>query len=328
MRNRRSTPNWLPLMGAYAFGVLTAIQSRVNGELSAVLGSGIEAALYSFSLGLVLALGFLLLPTTRQAIARIPGAIRHGDLAWWQFLGGIVGGVFVGVQAATVPLIGVAVFTVAVVAGQSINSIVVDRVGLGPAGKQPITVPRVASALLAFIAVMIAVSGHLGTASFSVLAVVGCIVVGAGTSVQQAFNGRITRATGQPTPGTLVNFMVGTIVLAMIFCGSWAVTGHGPVTLAGAPWWAYLGGVVGVVFIVIAAWVVPITGVLVFAVLSVAGQLSCALLLDVFAPTSGTILGWQLVLGVGLAFVAVGIAARGRPRRPGSMPAPSARIEP
>lgn len=318
----------LPLIGAYAFGVLTAIQSRMNGELSAVLGSGIEAALYSFSLGLVLALGFLLLPRTRQAIRRIPNALRNRQLTWWQFLGGVIGGVFVGVQAATVPLIGVAVFTVAVVAGQSMNSIVVDRIGLGPAGKQPVTAPRVASACLALVAVIIAVSGHLGTASFSMLAVLACVLVGAGTSVQQAFNGRIARVTGQPTPSTLINFMVGTTVLAMLFGGTWAATGAWPVALGGAPWWAYLGGALGVVFIAIAAWVVPITGVLVFAVLSVAGQLSSALLLDVIAPTSGTILGWQLVLGVALAFIAVGIAARGRPTqsRPGLDP--SARIEP
>lgn len=322
------TRRTLPLAGAFTFGVLTAIQSRVNGELSAFLGSGIEAALYSFSLGLLLALGFLLLPRTRQAIRRIPAALRNRDLTWWQFLGGVVGGLFVGIQSASVPLIGVAVFTVAVVAGQSMNSIIVDRVGLGPAGKQPVTLARVASALLALVAVMVAVSGHLGTTSFSLLAIVASVLIGAGTSVQQAFNGRITRVTGQPTPGTLVNFLVGTMVLTALFAGTWAFTGAGPVSLAGAPWWAYLGGVVGVIFIVIAAWVVPIIGVLVFAVLSVAGQLTCALLLDLLAPTEGTILGWQLVLGVGLAFVAVGIAARGRPVQRPPQPDASARIDP
>lgn len=307
----------VPLAGAYCFGVLTAVQSRVNGELSSVLGNGFEAALYSFSLGLILALGFLALRRTRDAIRRIPEALRTGRLAWWQFLGGVAGGVFVGIQATTVPLIGVAVFTVAVVAGQSANSIVVDRIGLGPAGKQPVTAARVVSASLALIAVMVAVSGHLGTASFSLVAVLACVLIGAATSVQQAFNGTITRVTGQPTPGTLINFLVGTAVLVVIFAGAWGFAGHSPAPLGGAPWWAYLGGVVGVVFIVIAAWVVPITGVLVFAVLSVAGQLSCALLLDVIAPTGGTILGWHLILGVGLAFVAVGIAARGRMGRPG-----------
>ena len=76
----------------------------------------------------------------------------------------------------------------------------------------------------------------------------------------------------------------------------------------------YLGGVVGIVFIAIAAWAVPIVGVLLFAVVTIAGQLSGALLLDVVAPTAGTDLAINLVLGVLLAFVAVAVAARGRRR--------------
>ena len=55
------------------------------------------------------------------------------------------------------PSLGVAVFTVAVVAGQSSNSLIVDRMGLGPAGKQAITRSRVISAVLAVVAVTVAV---------------------------------------------------------------------------------------------------------------------------------------------------------------------------
>jgi transporter family-2 protein len=142
-----------------------------------------------------------------------------------------------------------------------------------------------------------------------------CVLIGSATSVQQAFDGSMTRATGQPTPGTLVNFCGRTAVLAVLFLGTWgslaARPSRSPVPPGGRPsavWSAWSSSP-------IAAWVVPIAGVLVFAVLSVARQVSCALLLDILAPTDGTILGWHLVLGVGLAFVAVGIAARGRPVR-------------
>lgn len=302
----------VPLVGSYVFGLLTALQSRFNGELSVHLANGIEAALFSFGSGLVLSLVILVVGPARRAVMRIPEALRARNLSWWQLLGGIGGGLFVAVQAASVPIVGVAVFTVAVVAGQSANSLIVDRIGLGPAGKQPVTPRRVLSAMVAFTAVLIAVSNRFGTASFSLVAVVACFLVGAATSVQQALNGRITRATGNPTPGTLMNFLVGSAMLAVLFIGNWTFVGHEPVPLGGGPWWAYLGGVVGVVFILIAAWVVPIIGVLVFAVLSIAGQLSCALVLDLVAPTAGSHLGWQLVLGVLLAFGAVVIAAGNR----------------
>jgi transporter family-2 protein len=306
MRLRRLAP----ILASFAFGLLSALQSRINGELSVFLGNGIEAALVSFSVGLVLLLGICLVrPSVRAGVARIPAALRERRLAWWQLLGGIIGGLFVGAQSATVPLVGVAIFTVAVVAGQSASSLFVDRIGLGPAGKQPITVRRVLSALLAFTAVVIAVSHRLESPTFSILAVAVAFIVGAGTSVQQAFNGRVTRASGSPMSATLVNFILGTAILTLIFAGRWTLAGAEPHGLAGGPWWAYLGGAVGVIFIALAAWVVPIIGVLVFAVVSIAGQLSGAVILDLVMPTAGTDLGWNLVLGVVLAFVAVGVAA-------------------
>jgi transporter family-2 protein len=76
----------------------------------------------------------------------------------------------------------------------------------------------------------------------------------------------------------------------------------------------YLGGLIGILFIAIAAWVVPIVGVLLYALASIAGQLFGALALDVLVPTPGTVIAWNLVAGVILAFVAVAVASRGRSR--------------
>jgi transporter family-2 protein len=113
---------------------------------------------------------------------------------------------------------------------------------------------------------------------------------------------------------TFLNFVFGTTALGVAFGAMWAWTGSGPAPLPSGSWWIYLGGVIGVAFIAIAAWAVPLVGVLLFALLTIAGQLAGALLLDVAAPTSGTQLSWTLVFGVLLAFVAVLVAARGRVR--------------
>lgn len=306
----------LAIASSLVVGALTALQARINGQLAVEMGNGLEAAFYSFGSGLLLLLALsLALPWMREGIARIGRAIRAGDLRWWQALGGVLGGFFVGVQTATVPLLGVAVFTVAVVAGQSANSLVVDRAGLGPAGVQLITTRRVVSALLAVAAVGLAVSNRLGTADFSPLALTLALVAGMGIAVQQAINGRTARAAGNPMSATVLNFLLGTLVLGTAFGLMWAVAGRGPGSLAGHPWWIYLGGAIGVVFIAIAAWAVPLVGVLLFALLTIAGQLTGALILDVVAPTAGTRLGPALVAGVVLAFLAVAIAARGRRTR-------------
>ena len=73
------------------------------------------------------------------------------------------------------------------------------------------------------------------------------------------------------------------------------------------PWWMYLGGVFGLVFIVTGAWAVPRYGVLVFALVTIAGQLASALLLDVVAPVGDARTQWTLVAGVLLTFVAVSL---------------------
>lgn len=305
----------VPLAASLVVGMLTALQARINGQLAVELGNGLEAAIVSFGSGLlILTVLALAIPPIRLGVARIPRAVRDGQLRWWQALGGVLGGFFVGVQTATVPEIGVAVFTVAVVAGQSSNSLVVDRLGLGPAGVQGITARRVTSAVLAVVAVAIAVSGRVGDGGFAVGAVALAFVAGLAIAVQQAINGRASRAAGNPMSATFYNFLFGTIALGVAFGLAWSLLEAEPGRLVAGPWWLYLGGAIGVVFIAIAAWAVPIVGVLMFAVVTIAGQLSGALILDVVAPTAGSRLGPTLVIGVLLAFVAVLVAARSRPR--------------
>ena len=305
----------VPLVASVIAGVLTAVQARINGQLAVEVGNGLEAAVYSFGSGLVVMTVIVLaVPSIRAGVGRVPQAIRAGELKWWQALGGVLGGFFVGVQTAVVPLLGVAVFTVAIVAGQSTNSLVVDRIGLGPAGVQRITPTRIVSAALAVAAVTVAVSHRLGAPDFSVVALTAAFVAGLAIAVQQAINGRTSRAAQNPMSATFLNFLFGTLALGTAFGIMWGLAGHEPNALPAGPWWLYLGGVIGIVFIAVASWAVPQIGVLMFAVVTIAGQLSGALLLDVIAPTSGTQLAPTLVIGVLLAFVAVAVAARGRGR--------------
>lgn len=125
------TRRWIPLIGAFAAGILMAVQGRLNGGLSTFVGSGIEAALVNFSSGLVILVFIVLLvPSVRRGVVRIPAAIRVGELNRWQILGGLIGGTVVAVQSIAVPIVGVAVFTVAAVAGQSANSLLLTKLAL------------------------------------------------------------------------------------------------------------------------------------------------------------------------------------------------------
>lgn len=305
----------LPVLGSVGVGVLSAIQARVNGELSGTLDNGLQAAVWSFGSGWVILLFIAMLsPSIRAGVRRVVLAVRTGQLKWWQVLGGMLGGYYVASQSIAVPLVGVALFTVAVVAGQSGSSLIVDRVGLGPAGRQAISARRVTAAILAVLAVAVAVSERLRSVDPAVVALTLALAAGIGIAIQQAINGRVGLAARSAMSATLINFTFGGVVLWIGLLVATFVA-HWPLgSLFSAPWWAYGGGVIGIAFIAVSAWAVPIVGVLRFALLSIAGQLFGALLLDLVFPAPGAQVSVTLVIGVLLAFVAVAVSSV----RPGS----------
>lgn len=294
-------------------GLTTSLQARVNGELARHMANGVQAALVSFLTGLaILTVIVLVVPSARQGVLRVPRAVRDGQLPWWATLGGFLGGAFIASQSFAVALGGVALFAVSTVAGQSLSSLAVDRSGLGPLGKVAITPQRLVAAILTAVGVIIAASGRLGAVDFSLFAVLAAVTAGALTSVQQAINGRTNVVTRQPVSTTWVNFVFGTLGLAVAVGIGVAIQGTAVTAPTTGPWWMYLGGALGVVFIMTAAWAVPRYGVLVFALVSIAGQLSSALIIDLVAPVGTATVQWTLVAGIVLTFAAVLSAARGR----------------
>lgn len=310
------------LSAAFGIGMLVAVQSRLNGELGNRLGDGIPAALVSFGSGLVLLLiAYALVPRVRGGLNRIwhiirtptdevavPG--RHRPLRWWQGLGGLGGAFLVATQSITVAVIGVAVFTVAVVAGQAISSLVVDRLGFGPAGPQPYTPLRVIGACVAVVAVVLAVSDQLSHPSGLALAILPALA-GIATAVQQAINGRVANTASPDAYGAvtaaLINFVVGTVALALVFLIDLATRGT-PRSLPTEPW-LYLGGACGVAFITLAAVVVRVVGVFVLGLGTIAGQLIASLAIDLIAPAADQPVTVAVVSGTVLALIAVVIAS-------------------
>ena len=134
----RSLPLWLALVIALLCGALVAVQSRINGELGSRLGDGFTAAAISFGSGLIiLTIALAVAPAGRRGLARVLAALRDGGIRWWYVCGGAAGSFLVLSQGLAAAALGVALFTVAVVAGQTISGLVLDRVGIGPEAAAP-----------------------------------------------------------------------------------------------------------------------------------------------------------------------------------------------
>jgi len=285
-----------PLL-AVLVGALTAIQSRLNGQLSKDIHNGLAAAIISFGSGwIVLFILCFGIKVERQGLRNIWKAVNSGRLKRWEVIGGMGGGFFVATQSITVPKLGVAIFTIATVGGQTVASLLVDKLGIGPAGKKQVTIPRIFAAVMTLFAVTIAVFPDLSHATFSAIAVAMTLVVGVVISFQQALNGRVNVVATRPLATAFLNFLMGTFVLAIalaINLGNGGSIGHLPTTA-----WLYLGGPIGVIFIATSAYVVKHMGILNFVLTSVTGQLIGALALDWLAPAAHTKVSSYLVTGV------------------------------
>jgi transporter family-2 protein len=319
---------------AVASGLAIPVQGRINGALGARLGDGIAAAVVSFSTGLiVMIIVSLAAPRGRAGLARILPALRERRFPPYYALAGGIGAFFVFAQSFTVGLLGIALFTVATVTGQTLSGLLVDRLGIGPAGKKSVTGIRIIGCVLTIAAVSWAVSprfaaggGAAGSAAGAgsaaaagtadpaalLLPVILPVLAGFLMSFQQAMNGTATVHYGTPIAATLVNFIAGTAVLWVAWSIKVAVAG--PAHPLPGEWWYYLGGPMGCVFIGLGALLVRSLGVLVTGLGMIAGQLLGSLGLDLLVPTPGTVVEAATVLGTLLTLASIVVATLPWPR--------------
>lgn len=294
----------LDLLAALS-GILIAAQSRVNGGLSAALGNSTEAAVYSFGSGfLVLNIIALANPRVRQGIRRIVAGVKSGELPAWRLSAGIMGGIFVAIQTYTVPIIGVALLSVVMIAGQTLASLIVDQIGITGGGKQPITNRRILAALITIIAVLVAVWEEIQLANISPMPIIIVFVGGFMIGVQRALNGQINDISGQSFSTTWLNFFMGTSTLVILLIIKTA-SGADLVGLPTSPWWIYWGGTIGVLYIASSSVIVAKIGVLPFTLFATGGQLIGSLIFDLIAPPEDVKVGVNLVLGILITYIGV-----------------------
>jgi bacterial/archaeal transporter family-2 protein len=223
------------------------------------------------------------------------------------------GGFLVLTQGLTAGILGVALFTIAVVTGQSLGALLIDTKGL-------VGMPVVALGPLRIVGVLIVLAGVVTALDLTPAGLMQTgwlfvlpLVAGMGVGFQQAMNGRVGQAAGSPLTATLINFAVGTTLLLVVFLVSWPFTG-GPTALPDT-WWLWTGGLVGTVFIAIQVVTVRIIGVLGLGVSLVTGQLIGSILLDAVVPVATSDLAFATVLGALITLVGA-IVVTGTRHRP------------
>ncbi|MGI9137036.1 MAG: DMT family transporter [Candidatus Nanopelagicales bacterium] len=305
-----------PVAAALAVGIMTATQSKVVGDFEEFTRNNPEFVLLNYLAGIVvLSVIVLATPRIRTAVASIPSLLRSRRLRWYQCLGGVFGSWLVVSAALTVPKLGLSLAVVALICGLIVAGVVVDAFGLGPAGKNPPTRNRILGAAIALVAVGVEVAPSIAseglgadTPLFTLLA----FSAGCGVAVQQAFNGHVASASGQPLAAGWINFVAGIGALSLVVAVT-AATGVTPLEPAtDMPLWALAPGLLGAAFVTLGAWAVGGIGVLLLGLLSVTGQIFTALIFDLLNPKVGILMDARTGIAALLALAAAFVSSRRR----------------
>ena len=138
--------------------------------------------------------------------------------------------------------------------------------------------------------------------------VIAALLVGAIVPVQTAINTRFRESVGSPIVAGFFSFIIGLFVSALI---ALALTGHlipDLATAAQQPWWVWLGGFMGVSFIVGNILLFPRIGSVETVILPILGQVTMGLLCDTTGIFNSPHVGVGPLRILGVAVVLVGIA--------------------
>ncbi len=302
MPHRRKLP---AIVAAVIGGSLMAVQARANSGLGQEIGSGIFAALVSFSVGLII-IGFFTfsLKKNRAALSSSLKKLSSKEIPWFFVFAGSLGGFFVIMQGVVAGVIGIALFSIGLVSGSAIAALVLDGYGLLGLTKRAIGLKRVAGILVAITGLIIA--SDIGSQVPSPLIALP-FVAGIGIGFQQAMNGKFGKLAESPAVPTFFNFLAGTtfIAIALIILEGFQIPTSWPANPL-----LYLGGVVGVIYIFMQVLVLPRIGALSMGISMLVGQLTGSVLLDIFVPIAPHPVTISTLLGIALTMLGAALVAK------------------
>lgn len=146
------------------------------------------------------------------------------------------------------------------------------------------------------------------------------MVAGAGLPVQTTINTRLGRRAGAVFSASLVSFAVGTVVLVVALAATrpalhWAALGA-------SPWWVWVGGLCGVVFLTANILLMRRLGAAAAVVLPVVGQVIGGAVLDSLGAFGTTRVPLTVVRVLATLLVIAGAALVNLPSSRGPRPAP------
>ena len=141
---------------------------------------------------------------------------------------------------------------------------------------------------------------------FALLAVIG----GGLVSLSRQINGRLSLSTSA-MHSSYWNHVVGLVFITGLGLAAGSLFTGDPWA---APWWSYLGGPIGFVFIAASSWAVTRIGAAQTALLIIAGQMISGVIVDLALGTAGNTTA--RIIGVALILAGMNVARTAAKEKP------------
>ena len=240
-------------------------------------------------------------------------------MEWWAYLGGALG-IYVVLSAILVfPRIG-GVQTVAIpIFGQMLMSLLIDYFGWFAMDKRPLSLINILGLIILVIGIVFTVilpdyheKKHLATAekhmkkSGKLFWQILALLSGFCLAIQPAVNGHLGIGISSGIQAALISFLIGTILLIAINVILKQMTSVKMAFQKKAPWWFYMGGFLGALYVFFALVITPEIGTGAFVIFVLIGQMIVSLLIDNYGLLQSRVRKVSMIQIIGLIVMLIG----------------------
>ncbi len=298
-----------------AIGVLMPSQSAINNRLRSAVASPWVMATISFLVGTI-----CLALLTWGTVGTIGFESNHlATQPGWLWIGGLVGVVAMTTTVLLLPVIGALYSTALNLTAQVITTIIIDHFGFFGVQVYEASAWRLVGALVVVSAALLAVVGgrrrpqRNRLSPLTIWYLVG-LGVGMCLGVQVAVNGQLTGVLDSAIHAGFISFVVGTIallILLVITRPSLRITV--PAGERKNPWWMWLGGLLGAMYVTGGAFLSPLIGSAATVIVTQTGIIAGSLAVDHFGLLSAPKKPVQPLQVIGLVVMIAGVIIMNSP---------------
>jgi transporter family-2 protein len=322
-------------IASIVIGMFLVLQTILNSSMSHHFSIPIWGSVNSFGVALALLTFSVYVEVTvhngRQRYGndtdepnKLPFLLMATKPRWFHLLPGLIGLVYVTGALVMTAYIGTALFFLPLVIGQISGSTFLDIRGIGKPA-EPLTIRKVFVIVTTLAGAALTVFGKikdsLQSLSVSVGVLVVCVVLAfmIGTSIpfQAMLNRRVAAELvhGSKLQATwwsfCVGFLISLVVLTVQLCLDTKHANQFPARYADSLWYMYLGGPLGLVYVLSGVVFTGIIGFEGYFVSIITGQLLCSLIIESYGllTVHKQKQGVYPYIGVGLVILSVSVNA-------------------